>query len=57
MAILKVARIGHPVVRETAKPVPAAEIQGAWERNESRVSGAFYERLNLLLALRYQATP
>lgn len=29
MAILKVARIGHPVVRETAKPVPAAEIQGA----------------------------
>jgi peptide deformylase len=29
MAILKVARLGHPVLRQTALPVPAGEIRSA----------------------------
>ena len=29
MAILKVARLGHPVLREKARPVPVAEIRSA----------------------------
>jgi peptide deformylase len=29
MAILKVARLGHPVLRQTAQPVPAGEILSA----------------------------
>ena len=29
MAILKVARLGHPVLRQTAQPVPAGEIRSA----------------------------
>jgi len=29
MAILKVARLGHPVLREQARPVPVAEIRSA----------------------------
>ena len=29
MAILKVARLGHPVLREKARPVPVDEIRSA----------------------------
>jgi GNAT superfamily N-acetyltransferase len=32
----------------------SADAQTGWERNEARVSGQFYERIHVLLAIRYQ---
>ena len=45
MAILKVARMGHPVLRQKCEPIPADKIQAPEVQRLIRDLNALYRRL------------